>query len=192
MLQNGGTVGQNQIGTELAEGFNAGHGYWNGPAGIVSSAAATDSTFLTTLNMALNNSGRPFDGLPSNIGDILVKHTYYGDTTLDGKVDGSDYSVIDSNFVTAATGWVAGDLNYDGVINGSDYTLIDNTFNRQEARFASRIAITPAAMNKPGDFISSNSSARLQKNATDSKPATTPGWLDDLDDYTGRHRHSRS
>ena len=28
--------------------------------------------------------------------DVLVKYTYYGDANLDGKVDGSDYSRIDS------------------------------------------------------------------------------------------------
>jgi len=61
----------------------------------------------------------------------LLKYTYYGDANLDGKIDGSDYSKIDSGYLTGATGWGNGDFNYDNVINGSDYTLIDNAFNSQ-------------------------------------------------------------
>ncbi len=77
---------------------------------------------------------------------MLVKLTYYGDTDLNGEVDGSDYSRIDNAYLynqTASsplTGWFNGDFNYDGVINGSDYTLMDNAFNTQGAYIASEIA----------------------------------------------------
>jgi hypothetical protein len=70
----------------------------------------------------------------------LVKYTYYGDTNLDGKVDGSDYSRIDAGFIAHTSTWYNGDFNYDNIINGSDYTLIDNAFNRQGAAFASLIS----------------------------------------------------
>ena len=60
-----------------------------------------------------------------------MKYTYYGDANLDGKVDASDYSLIDNGYLNHLTGWYNGDFNYDGVINGSDYTLIDNAFNMQ-------------------------------------------------------------
>jgi hypothetical protein len=75
-----------------------------------------------------------------------VKYTYYGDTNLDGKVDGSDYSRIDAAYLadktnpTALTGWFNGDFNYDGVVNGSDYTLIDNAFNNQGAAITESVA----------------------------------------------------
>ena len=86
--------------------------------------------------------------------DVLVKYTYYGDTNLDGKVDGTDYSRIDNGALTHATGWFNGDFNYDGIINGSDYTLIDNAFNTQGAILASAIAdstaeIAPTSVPEP-------------------------------------------
>jgi len=72
---------------------------------------------------------------------VLIKYTYYGDANLDGVVDGSDYTRIDSGYITSgSTGWMNGDFNYDGVINGSDYTLIDNAFNTQGAQLAAAIA----------------------------------------------------
>jgi hypothetical protein len=75
-----------------------------------------------------------------------VAYTYYGDANLDGKVDASDYSRIDSSYLAEQTsgnsisGWYNGDFNYDGVVNGSDYTLIDNAFNTQGARLAEQLA----------------------------------------------------
>jgi autotransporter-associated beta strand protein len=138
----------------LAAGYNGGN--WNGTAGaIISSNAAADTTHLTALGVILNDngSGTPlygsggklastFDGVTPADGDVLVKYTYYGDTNLDGKVDGTDYGRIDAGALShgSLTGWYNGDFNYDGVINGSDYTLIDNSYNMQGGQFASEIA----------------------------------------------------
>lgn len=72
--------------------------------------------------------------------DLLIKYTYYGDANLDGKVDGSDYSLIDNGYLHHLTGWYNGDFNYDGIVNGSDYALIDNSFNTQGASLASGVA----------------------------------------------------
>ena len=122
--------------TLLLSGLNpAGGGGWNGP-GIDSTAAHADTTHLTAIGAISNNlSGgtfdTTFDGQPAVMTDVLVKFTYVGDATLDGKVDATDYSRIDSGTLTQATGWFNGDFNYDGVVNGSDYTLADNTFNTQ-------------------------------------------------------------
>jgi hypothetical protein len=76
---------------------------------------------------------------------VLVKYTYYGDTNLDGKVDGSDYSRIDASYAAETpghpiSGWLSGDFNYDDVVDGSDYTLIDNTFNIEGAQLTATIA----------------------------------------------------
>jgi autotransporter-associated beta strand protein len=134
-------------------------GSWTGSSGITSSAAAADSTHLTALGVIQNNQNGTalysatgsFEGVTPGASDVLVKDTYYGDTNLDGKVDGSDYSRIDSAYLadltnpTAYTGWFNGDFNYDGVINGSDYTLIDNAFNTQGAALSSEIA-SPSAV----------------------------------------------
>jgi hypothetical protein len=138
-----------QINSQIASGYNG--GYWNGQ-GVVSSTAAGDTTHLTAVGAELNNngSGQPlygsattlglFDGLTPAVTDVLVKYTYYGDTDLNGGVDGSDYTRIDNGFLNHLTGWSNGDLNYDGIINGSDYTLIDNAYNMQGAALAAQIA----------------------------------------------------
>jgi hypothetical protein len=138
-IKNGDAVIHNgnyaTIQAAVASGFNTGGANWAG-TGITSSTAAADTSHLTAVGMILNNiSGNAiyssFDGISIGADDVLVKYTYYGDANLDGKVDGSDYSLIDNGFLTHATGWYNGDFNYDGVVNGSDYTLIDNAYNSQ-------------------------------------------------------------
>jgi autotransporter-associated beta strand protein len=127
----------------LQSGFAA--GTWSG-AGIDSSSAAGNA--VTALGVLLNNNGigetlvNSFEGQPTVLNDVLVKYTYYGDTNLDGTVDGSDYSRIDNGYLTNATGWFNGDFNYDGVINGSDYTLIDNAYNTQGAAYTADVNST--------------------------------------------------
>ena len=106
-------------------------------------------TFLTALGAISNNLNgtalySTFDNQPVALNDVLIKFTYYGDTNLNGQVDGSDYSRLDSAIVTPATGWFNGDFNYDGATDGSDYTLIDNAYDRQGAILAAAIA-TPDA-----------------------------------------------
>jgi hypothetical protein len=139
------------ITSEVAMGYS--NGQWTG-AGITSSTAAMDSTHLTALGVIQNNQNgtavfsgsTTFDGTTPGASDILVRYTYYGDTNLDGKVDGSDYSRIDNGDLNHLTGWFNGDFNYDSTLNGSDYTLIDNAYNRQgPAIVAAQIAAaTPA------------------------------------------------
>jgi len=134
------------ITNQIKQGYN--NGAWNGSGGILSSSAAANTAHLTALGviqnnqsgMALYTASNPFDTLTPAATDILVKYTYYGDTNLDGKVDGSDYSRIDNGYLLHLTGWFNGDFNYDGVVNGSDYTLIDNAFNTQGAVISSLIA----------------------------------------------------
>ena len=120
----------------LKSGYN--NGTWTG-AGISSASAAADSTHLTALGV-MQSLGNTFDAVPSSTSDVLVKYTYIGDANLDGKVDSSDYSRIDSGFLTGGTGWQNGDFNYDGVVNGSDYTLIDNAFNLQSAALTAEVS----------------------------------------------------
>jgi hypothetical protein len=135
-------------------GYN--QGAWNGNTGILSSTAASDSNHLTAVGVLLNDdgngnplygSGAPlglFDGTNPPVDAVLVKYTYYGDTNLDGVVDGSDYARVDNGYLNHLTGWSNGDFNYDGVVNGSDYTLMDNAFNQQGASLAGQIA-TPTS-----------------------------------------------
>ena len=148
-----------QITSQVMQGYNeVGGANWLGSGGITSSAAAGDSRHLTALGVIVNNvngttlfgsgtTGGLFDGTSPSAGDVLVKYTYFGDANLDGKVDGSDYSLIDSGYAAdkaspgSATGWYNGDFNYDGTVDGSDYTLIDNTFNNQGSQLT-----TPSAL----------------------------------------------
>jgi autotransporter-associated beta strand protein len=137
------------------------NGTWNNSSGIVSSSAAADTTHRTALGVILNTTdGTPtgaqlygtattqglFSGISPAKTDVLIKDTYYGDTNLDGKIDGTDYSRIDAAYLShgALTGWFNGDFNYDGVINGSDYTLIDNAFNTEGAQLSALIAAPTA------------------------------------------------
>jgi autotransporter-associated beta strand protein len=140
----------------VAQGYNGGN--WNGATGIASSAAAGNSSHLTALGVIQNTvdgttSGAQlyggalgsFDGINPSATDVLIKYTYYGDTNLDGTVDGSDYARIDAAFAAETptspiSGWYNGDFNYDGVVNGSDYTLIDNAFNSQGATISAQVA----------------------------------------------------
>ena len=136
----------------IAQGYN--NGSWNGSGGITSSTAAADTAHLTALGFMQNNqsgatlytASHLFDGIAPGAGDVLVKYTYYGDANLDGKVDGSDYSRIDTAYLAdksnpaALTGWFNGDFNYDGIVDGSDYTLIDNAYNFQQASLDGSIA----------------------------------------------------
>jgi len=88
----------------------------------------------TGLAVLLNNDGSDnplfdlFDGRKVNINTILVKHTWNGDTNLDGIINADDYFSIDSGFVSQLPGYRNGDLNYDGLINADDYFLIDSAF----------------------------------------------------------------
>ena len=143
------------ITNQVKNGFNGGK--WNGTGGILSSGVASDTTHLTAVGILVNDNGHgvplygssgtlgsTFNGIVPADGDILLKYTYFGDANLDGKVDGSDYTRIDSGFLTRSTGWYNGDFNYDGVVNGSDYTLIDNAFNRQSAILTAEVATSTA------------------------------------------------
>jgi hypothetical protein len=129
------------INTMLQSGLNTGAGYWNG-SGINSSAAAAGSVFTLSEGQAF--SAGTFDNETVATSDVEIRYSYYGDATLDGHVDGSDYSRIDNGVLGGLSGFNNGDFNYDGVINGSDYTLIDNAFNVQGASLSAQIA-TPAA-----------------------------------------------
>jgi autotransporter-associated beta strand protein len=161
IVSNAGAMGLTNVTNEIKSGFA--NGLWTG-AGIQSSAAAGDSTHLTALGVILNNntygSAKPFDTITPGANDVLIKYTYYGDADLSGHVDGTDYSLIDSGYGGAGTGWQYGDFNYDGVIDGSDYSLIDNTFNQQSsagyavqiATQTSEIALVSTTVPEPGSL----------------------------------------
>jgi hypothetical protein len=162
LIVSGGDIGA--VTALAATGFNlAGGGNWSG-SGLTSSLAASDTTHLTALAVVGNNQGGPtldgkFDGVSVNPGDVLVKYTLVGDANLDGHVDGSDYTLIDTGFASGGTltGWFNGDFNYDGYVDGSDYALIDNSFNNQPAAgipsvLTAEVSAQPASAPEPASL----------------------------------------
>jgi autotransporter-associated beta strand protein len=67
-----------------------------------------------------------FDGvaLSTDWNQVLVKYTYLGDANADGKVDPTDYAIVDGNQGKGHS-WVTGDLNFDGKVDPTDYAQID-------------------------------------------------------------------
>ena len=172
------------VSSQLRSGFN--NGTWTGK-GIMSSVAAADSTHLTAIGAILNNNGtggqiygnnssgtigNNFDGDNPGITSVLLKVTYYGDSNLDGVVDGSDYSRIDNGFLNHLSGWYNGDYNYDGSVNGSDYTLIDNAFNNQAGNFAPNGVLALAnSSGSMADAVAQFNASRLTASLTASNAA---------------------
>ena len=112
----------------VTSGFS--DGYWSGYG--FASTSAGNLYNLTALGFAsgydLFGGTGSFDGVSVAAGDMVIKYTYYGDATLDGKVDIDDYGLIDyfSGTSSGAT-WLEGDFTYDGAVNIDDYSLIDYT-----------------------------------------------------------------
>ena len=81
-------------------------------------------------------------------GQALVKHTYFGDADLDGRVTARDYFAIDRGRAMGLTLWANGDFNYSGgPPNADDYALIDRAFLGQGTPMAP--AMRPAAVPEP-------------------------------------------
>ncbi|MGE5608694.1 MAG: ELWxxDGT repeat protein [Bacillota bacterium] len=111
---------------------------WQGP-GLTSSLAQRDPRMGLAVVPNRLEDGQLLD--PSvDANAVLVKCTLNGDVNLDGKVDGDDYFLADSGFLTQAEGYRNGDLNYDGKVDGDDYFLIDSAFIGQDATHAGAVA----------------------------------------------------
>jgi autotransporter-associated beta strand protein len=109
---------------------------WTG-TGITSSAAASNPSYGIGYADA-SDSGNPA-GLAA--GQIEIMYTLLGDANLDGKVNGSDFNLMATNFNQAVTaGWDKGDFNYDGKVNGNDFVLLAANFNQ----FASQSSVSSA------------------------------------------------
>ncbi len=111
----------------LSSGFEG--GAWNGSQ-INSSAAAYDAQFgagTRALGYADNNDlgYSTFDGVDTSDGnEVLVKFTYYGDSDLNGQINGTDFSLFGAGRSGAGTGWDFGDYDYSGGRpNGTDFSL---------------------------------------------------------------------
>jgi hypothetical protein len=115
----------------IVQGYN--HGNWNGATGIVSATAAGNSSRTTALGYAETTDVgvTTFQGQPIAQA-VLVKYTYYGDSSLDGKVDlGNDFNLFLQGYLKGGSTWELGDYNYDGVVNLTDFRLFIDGYNAQ-------------------------------------------------------------
>jgi autotransporter-associated beta strand protein len=145
LILNGSSI--SYVESLVAQGYNNGNWNSNGGGTGITTSLAGPSHPLMALGAIVNDngSGTPlygsggaiassFSGASPSDGDVLVKWTYYGDTNLDGKVDGTDYAAIDNAYLADQaylasnpqpsaqsplaipyTGWQNGDFNYDSV-----------------------------------------------------------------------------
>jgi hypothetical protein len=111
----------------IVSGFHGGD--WLG-SGLTSGTAAADAGRASALGYATFGAlGRSsFEGvaglLPS---DVVVRHTYYGDTNLDRRVNTDDIlNILSAGKLDAGASatWVEGDMNFDGLTNTDDILQI--------------------------------------------------------------------
>ncbi|MFI5381580.1 MAG: hypothetical protein ACHRHE_19970, partial [Tepidisphaerales bacterium] len=100
-----------------------------GPSIITSTASPTPGhpTALGLVDNALLHL-TAWDGqtltTTNNFGQLIVKHTYAGDTNLDGKVTQADYLNILANMGRTGAQWFEGDLDQDGIVTTNDLALV--------------------------------------------------------------------
>jgi len=130
----------------IASGFAGGS--WRGP-GITSSAAQGNAASYGIGYADSADPGNPAD-LPTDTIEIL--YTLLGDANLDGKVNGTDFTLMATSFNQSGKSWDQGDFNYDGDVNGSDFVLLAENFNQ----FASQSDISAADLNALDSFAAAN------------------------------------
>jgi hypothetical protein len=112
-------------------------GAWNG-SGIISTAAASDTTGNTGLAAIINDRGdgttvrSELGGMTVDANCILIKWTYNGDGDLNGMLNADDYALIDSAAgAGGATDYYHGDFDYSDTTNPDDYFFIDKAYSGQ-------------------------------------------------------------
>lgn len=110
------------ISSGFSDGLQTGNGIISTRAKTSPNAGESGKTRLgygeaSTLNLS------SFDGIAVDGTAVLVKYTYAGDATLDGKVDISDLYQLASAFNSSGY-WTSGDFNYDGAIDATDLSLL--------------------------------------------------------------------
>jgi GH18 family chitinase len=146
---------------KLLSGRNGGN--WNGN-GIHSSAAAADPSKNAAIGYAEASSLgiTSFGSVSVDATSLVLRQTYYGDTDLNGAVDGDDLSRTDRGFARNTPSWLTGDFDYDNALTAADYTLIHKAFA------ASGPVIEPEDLSPTLEPVS----------AAEPTPVTAPSTLD--------------
>jgi autotransporter-associated beta strand protein len=113
----GGTTTAPTVATDLQTSY--GLGWASGQ--IRSTTAAADLTHTHALGWVDDTAHS----------QVTVMYTLYGDTNLDGSVDGTDLNAVLSNYdTTSGAVWAAGDFNYDGSVDGTDLNTVLSNYDQ--------------------------------------------------------------
>jgi autotransporter-associated beta strand protein len=161
---------------------SGGRPQWNGSAGITSSTVAANPIGLAlgvrdnAFNL-LNGSVAHLttvDGVTVDNTAVVVKYTWWGDATLDGKVDVNDYNVWVYYLLIPPTGdnltWMTGDFNYDGKIDVNDYNMWVYGFLNQSGTLGG--GVDPLGLDPLGGSSLAAGGADLSGAAATPEPAT--------------------
>jgi hypothetical protein len=142
LLHYTGTSPLAAINALVASGRNG--GTWTGNGLVTGMPAAQPASHLTSLGVAEASdalhltAGQTalWNGQTVDSSTVLVKYTYAGDADLNGKINGDDYFILDSQALASAFGgggatWFNGDFDYSGKLNGDDYFILDSNLGRQ-------------------------------------------------------------
>ncbi len=117
------TIG-NLLKASAATGFTSGQ--------FRSSIVASDATHHTSLGYGEGaDLGLTLNG-SALTSAVVVKYTYEGDSSLDGKVDlGNDFDLFLDGYLGHGSTWEVGDYNYDGVVDNTDFGMFIDGFKAQ-------------------------------------------------------------
>ena len=82
--------------------------------------------YSTTADVANRAIGWIDDG----VDEVTVMYTLYGDSNLDGSVNGTDLNAVLSYYNQSGQVWACGDFNYDGSVNGTDLNTVLSNYNQ--------------------------------------------------------------
>lgn len=93
-------------------------GTWSGTGGIVTTGGTAGAATQPVVGYRVFTTG-----------SAVVAWAAFGDVNLDGRVDSTDISLVNSGGKFGQAGgaatWWEGDLNYDGVVNSTDISLLN-------------------------------------------------------------------
>jgi hypothetical protein len=124
------------IRSAILSGYHGGD--WTGNGITSSSAAANRATALAYAEAAdvLTFTGgvATFQGQSADPTTVLVRHTLFGDATLDGVVDFNDLVKLAQNYNTTVSAitdswWTRGDFTYDGTTDFNDLVKLAQNYN---------------------------------------------------------------
>jgi autotransporter-associated beta strand protein len=109
-------------------------GAWTGN-GITSASAAAAASGAMKTALGVAEATDVFSTFPASFAgqsvdntSVLVRYTAYGDATLDGTVDTTDFNILAANFGTSGRRWSQGDFNYDGNVDTIDFNQLASNF----------------------------------------------------------------